>query len=367
MALFNPEQGTGGDGPLTTYPNPLGNINDMTVQGGNPTTGAGNPGNSSSGVMDFIGKLFPGISGAGGLGGINPNMISLLATALNQYNDSGKYMDLATKYADQMNPFGKERAYYQDRLHQLTDDPNAYLAKSPDYQAALKGGLGALDSSMSAKGFAGSGHAADEAQNFGSQLAAQYLDRDRQSLMQMAGSNIGPAAAAALISQGMKGSIDSQNQALSNLFRAFTAPGSKKPGGGGSDGGGQGSGGPLGSAAAGAIAEALKSGDWKKLFSISKTPVSDAFKYFKSIGYSDDQAQQAVIRTGLPQDDAFSRDSGGYAPGEPGYDTGGSSPWNGNAGDFTSGDEGSFWQGSFSQPIESIGWDNVSDLGFLDP
>jgi hypothetical protein len=170
--------------------------------------------------MDFIKSMGNGFSNMG----INPNMIPFLASAYNQYNNSGKYMDLATKYADQMNPFGTQRSMYQQQLSDLEKDPNAYLAKSPDYQAALKGGIGALDSSMSAKGFSGSGHAADEAQSFGSQLAAQYLDRDRQSLMQMAGANIGPGAAAALISQGMKGSIDSQNQALASLTAAFTKP-----------------------------------------------------------------------------------------------------------------------------------------------
>lgn len=204
--------------------------------GGGPIGGGGGDTGGGAGMWDWIKKLFPGGQDGGfGFGGINPNMIPFLATAMNQYNNSGKYMDMATKYADKMNPFGDQRDFYKDRLRRLTEDPNAYLSSSPDYKAALTQGIGALDSSMSAKGFSGAGHAADEAQRYGSTLAAQFLDKDRQSLMKMAGADIGPAAAAALISQGLKGSIDSQNNALGSLAAAFSKPdprdGGKNPDG----------------------------------------------------------------------------------------------------------------------------------------
>jgi hypothetical protein len=171
--------------------------------------------------MDWLKKF--GSTITGGLGA-NANMIPFIASAWNDYNNSGKYMDMATKYAGQMDPFGGQRAGYQDQLKSLMSDPMAYLNNSPDYKAALAGGMGALDSSMSAKGFGGSGHAADEAQAYGSQLAAQYLDKDRAALMQMAGANIGPGAAEDLIKTGITGSITAKNNALSNLMAAFTDP-----------------------------------------------------------------------------------------------------------------------------------------------
>jgi hypothetical protein len=204
------------ESPMPTWPTPDSGGNETMPY---PVTGG------SGGFMDFIKGMFPGGQDGGfGFGGMNPNMIPWLATALNQYNNSGKYMDLATKYADKMNPFGDQRDFYKDRLRQLTENPNDYLKNSPDYQAAYEQGLGGVDRSLAMKGYAGSGTGAADVMRFGSQLGAQYLDRDRQSLMKMAGADIGPAAAAALISQGMKGSIDSQNNALGSLTAAFTKP-----------------------------------------------------------------------------------------------------------------------------------------------
>lgn len=361
-----PSGGSGGAGPAGSGGVDWGSLF-MGGGGGSPPTSGGGP--SSSGFMDFLMKMVPGMTDGGyGFGGMNPNMIPLLATALNQYNNSGKYMDLATKYADEMNPFGKERPFYQDKLRALETDPNAYLKSSPDYQAALTQGLAAVDRAAASKGYAGSGTGSVDEMNYASQLAAQYLDRDRKSLMEMAGAGIGPAAAAGLISEGMRGSIDSQNQALANLFGAFTKP-DPRTGGGGP---GSGSGIPLD---LGAVGNFVKNQDWQGLWKSSKTPVSDIFKYLKSLGMDASTALQQVVRMGLPTSDAFDRDSGGYLPGEPGYDSGGSTPWDFNpfpdngSGNYgpPAPDTGGGWTSGYDLPVGGDGggssdWTSGYDL-----
>lgn len=337
---------------------------------GGPVTNLPNILPQGQGIMDIIGSLFPGAGGNGatGFGGINPNMIPFLTTALNQYNNSGKYMDLATKYADQMDPFGKQRSYYQDRLRQLTEDPNAYLQNSPDYKAALTQGLGALDSSLSAKGFAGAGHAADEAQRFGSTLAAQFLDKDRQSLMQMAGSQIGPAAAAGLISEGLRGSIDSQNQALANLFGAFTNP-KQNPAGGGPGGGGGGGGGPLSTGIQKALDLAKNGGGDIGTF----TTLFQAFKQGK-IGLDQiPQYWRSYVQAGMNDAnfETWLQQQAGQEAAVPGAGTGGaddpfgpSDPTPPGYGDVVV-DDGNPAP-DFTIPDYEINWDTIGDLGFFD-
>lgn len=312
---------------------------------------------SLGGIMDFVNKIFPGVNGTAGFGGINPLMIPYLTTALNQYNNSGKYMDLASKYADQMNPFGSQRQFYQDKLKALETDPNAYLASSPDYQAALKQGLGALDSSLSAKGFGGSGHAADEAQTFGSTLAAQFLDKDRQSLMQMAGANIGPAAAAALISEGMRGSIDSQNQALANLFGAFTKP-NPNPGPGT---------GPLNQGGFTIPGLDKQTSDFVTMAVKSGMSIGDAIKMAGTL--KGNFTVNPPSMGGINGTGDGPAGPGGDAPGSEGpqfdWDKYQQDPEGYLASLGMGGSpDGSIWDSGFNAPIDN--WDNIGDLGFFD-
>jgi hypothetical protein len=158
----------------------------------------------------------------------------------------------------------------------------------------------------------------------------------------MAGAGIGPGAAGDLMKTGLTGSIDSQNQALANLQRALNNPdkgttinnnnGGTTPGGSPSD-----------------ILRTLKTGD----------PASAAAAVAALVkrGWTQDDAAAAVkasltgqgtnyTTNGQPYDPVTNPDGyhsayhdqptggdgppnvtdPGYVPGEPGYDTGGSTP-----------------------------------------
>ncbi len=295
------------------------------------------PDTTGGGVMDFIKSLGVGAQG------FDTSRIPALLTAYNQYNNSGKYMDLATKYSDQMNPFGKERPFYQDRLRSLETNPNAYLDQSPDYQAALRQGVGARERSNAASGYAGSGTGAVDVQRTGADIAANYLDRDRQSLMKMAGADIGPGAAGHLIETGITGSIKSQDDALASLMWGLSNPEKNTINNYNNGGPGGGGGGPLSTA--------------QKIFQGMKQDGLNYEGMIKALtgqGMSLPQAQQ-FIRDGQAGGDLQTGDGGngpaqgldgwykdengnwtkdpisggydgGYQPGEPGYDTGGSTP-----------------------------------------
>ena len=61
-------------------------------------SGGGNP-------WDLIKSFLPGgDKGIFGIGEEDMLRYGALASALNQYNNSGKYMDMAGKYAHEMNP-----------------------------------------------------------------------------------------------------------------------------------------------------------------------------------------------------------------------------------------------------------------------
>jgi hypothetical protein len=85
---------------------------------------------------------------------------------------------------------------------------------APDYQAALKQGQGAIDSSAAAKGGLFGGAHTKDTIAFGSDLASQYLNNYRSSLFQQAG--MGQNAAA-----GLGGLGQSSANAIGNAYGAM--------------------------------------------------------------------------------------------------------------------------------------------------
>lgn len=111
----------------------------------------------------------------------------------------------AQKAAD---PFASQRGYYADQLRQIQADPNA-ITKIPGYQA----GQQAIERSMAAQGYTGSGNMMAAMQKYGgdfyNQTMAQYA--------QLAGAGANPAAAAQLGLQGQQYGVQLAGQSLGSL------------------------------------------------------------------------------------------------------------------------------------------------------
>ncbi|MHB8603573.1 MAG: hypothetical protein ACYC9R_13140 [Nitrosotalea sp.] len=180
----------------------------------------GNPvgGSPFDSILQAGMNLMPGSSGA------NPALGYLIpseAAAFKQFQDAGKYNQLGQTAAGMANPFGPYRSAAATNLTNLETDPNKYLANAPDYQAALSQGLDQASRIDAAQGLGASGKATNDQIKYASQLAAQYLNQDRQSLMQEAGVGFNPADAAGMLMKGGELGVTSQDAALASMFAPF--------------------------------------------------------------------------------------------------------------------------------------------------
>jgi len=218
---------------ITTNPNDLvgspAGDGGGTMGGGSLATNTGSPPPGDGSSSPSLAQQFPGSSGGfdiskylpqslGGTGTPNQSLlIPAWATALQQYNNAGKYTGMAEKYAGQLDPFGSQRGQYQQQLAQLMADPSS-ISKMPSYQAALQLGLGALNRGNMTK--SGTVTNADDIQ-YASQLGSQTYNNMVSQLSNLSGAQFGPGAAAAILQTGMQGNIQSQNAALQDMFYPF--------------------------------------------------------------------------------------------------------------------------------------------------
>src|SRR5690242_10357228 len=81
---------------------------------------------SRGGGMDWLtgglGNLWNNFTTGIGNGLSNPALIPALGAAYNQWQDSGRWTDMAERYADRLDPFGGQRAGYQSRLQNAYDN-----------------------------------------------------------------------------------------------------------------------------------------------------------------------------------------------------------------------------------------------------
>lgn len=163
--------------------------------------------------------LIQALTSGGGQGVVNPAMIAAaLGTAYNHYRDSDRYTDMAERYASQLDPFGAQRPYYQDRLRALTEDPQKFLENDPGYNSLLRLTVDPAMSKMRAKGYGNSGNILSELTKLSGDVANKYLGEEKNRLLQAGGAQFGPGAAAGLLSTGLQGSINSRNAALGDIF-----------------------------------------------------------------------------------------------------------------------------------------------------
>ncbi|MHB8602199.1 MAG: hypothetical protein ACYC9R_06455 [Nitrosotalea sp.] len=204
-----------GDGTQPAAP-----ISDGSTQAPPGWQTQGNPvgGSPFDSILQAGMNLMPGSSGA------NPALGYLIpseAAAFKQFQDAGTYNQLGHEAASVANPYGPSRASAITNLNNLEADPNKYLASAPDYQAALSQGLDQAARIDAAKGEGNSGLGTNDQIKYASQLAAQYLNQDRQALMQEAGVGFNPANAASDIMQGGQLAVTSSDAALSSMFAPF--------------------------------------------------------------------------------------------------------------------------------------------------
>ena len=97
-------------------------------------------------------------------------------------------------------------------------DIGAFLEGTPGFQASLEGGVRAIDASASNAGLIGSGARAKELSRFGSDLATQTLNQERNALFRAADIGRGTATDLARVGTGTA-------NVLSNRSSAFAAAG----------------------------------------------------------------------------------------------------------------------------------------------
>jgi hypothetical protein len=204
-----------GDAPVTNLP-----YTPPTDGGGqttNPPPSTDGSGGGGSGLPQWL--LNQGRNFTGALS--NPNLIPGLVTATQQFNMAHQYTDFAERYAGQLDPFGKQRPYYQDLLHQSYSDPD-FALNDPAHQRSIQHGLDAVARSQAAKGYLGSGNMMQSMEDYAHTSDDQWLQNYRQGLQGPSGANIGPEASAAMLIEGLRGRMGAENNAVGNLMVPFT-------------------------------------------------------------------------------------------------------------------------------------------------
>lgn len=187
------------------------------------------------GILDMM----PGSDGKSIAAGL---MIPSWLSAYKQWEDSGKYGEVAKEAAKYGDPFGQaNREYYQAQLKNSYENPDAFL-QDPGHQAKLKSGLDAVSRQDAMKGYLGSGNMAADLSAYTANLNNQFLDQERQRLMGLTGAQFNPAAAGEFLMRGNEQEIASQNAALQALMYPFMMNAGENHinnnnGGGGSNGG----------------------------------------------------------------------------------------------------------------------------------
>jgi hypothetical protein len=155
---------------------------------------------------------------------------------------AGAYSAYSSKRAgDKMAGLGRSQAerqsYYDNQLRGLMADPSR-IYDDPGYQEAQRQGTQAVERSLAASGFVGSGNAAIELQRFGQSFATDYLRQQQQLLASLSGAQFNPASA-------MSAGANADAQAFSQLGSTLASLGYTFGGGGDGSTGGYGSSGSV--------------------------------------------------------------------------------------------------------------------------
>jgi hypothetical protein len=160
-----------------------------------------------------------GISGAG----LSPNVLTALAsigpaliTAKKQWDLSSQMLDYGNTAANKYDPFGSQRAQYQQKLAALEANPDA-IKDTPGYQFALKQGLGAVAGRDNRAFGLGAGSTSKDMMDYAQGLASKTYNDTISQLSQLSGSQFGPTGQSLQVA-GMQADVNLKNQALQSLF-----------------------------------------------------------------------------------------------------------------------------------------------------
>jgi len=154
-----------------------------------------------------------GIAPSGGGGGLGS--LFQIGSGLYGLGLANEQRRLAEQYAQQADPFAPYRSQFAQQLSALGQNPSM-ITQMPGYQA----GLEAVQRSLAAQGYQGSGNMMAALQQYGGQAYANEMNR----LAGLSGANLNPAAAGQLgltgSAQGMLGSMSSLGLLGGGLQRA---------------------------------------------------------------------------------------------------------------------------------------------------
>lgn len=98
---------------------------------------------------------------------------------------------MVQKMMERSDPFGPQRAMYQQQLASAMTDPNAF-ANSPGYLAAMKSSEEAIRRQAAKSGYLGSGNLLNTISENAADQMWKYRDQELQRLAQLAGAQFGP-------------------------------------------------------------------------------------------------------------------------------------------------------------------------------
>lgn len=171
------------------------------------------PGGTGGGPLDIIKQLAGsalksggGGSGDNGSGWLGP--LLSIGSGLYGLSESDKLKKLAAQSGQQADPFGPYRAGFGQQLQDLWQNPGN-VTKLPGYQA----GEQAVQRSMAAQGYQGSGNMATALQKYG----GDFFNNATTQLAGLSGAGFNPAAGASLNLQGNQGAIDLASRSLASI------------------------------------------------------------------------------------------------------------------------------------------------------
>jgi hypothetical protein len=143
--------------------------------------------------------------------------------------------DLAKQAFAKSDPFGPQRAQYQQQLSALMANPSS-IFQDAGFKASMDQGLQGVSRTMAAQGYLGSGNEAIELEKYGQSMSTDYMNQRIAQLSQLSGSGISPNFGPGLsgYAQGMdtlSGSLGSAAFGLNQAFGGPSAASSARPGG----------------------------------------------------------------------------------------------------------------------------------------
>lgn len=175
-------------------------------------------------VMAYLGQQGGSLGhmvGIGGQAGAGPlgsfGSLAQLGTGLYGIYEGDQLKKQAQLLAGQADPFASQRGQYAAQLSALNANPGAVLPTLPGYQA----GLDAVQRSLAAQGYTGSGNMMAALQQYGGNAYQQESAR----LAGLAGANANPGTGASLSLAGTAGGLNLTLNSLGMISKGLGATG----------------------------------------------------------------------------------------------------------------------------------------------